>query len=38
MIVSSEGVFYADNTVNVTDQVLAQMEKDYKAENAKSGN
>ena len=38
MIVSSEGVFYADNSVNVTDQVLAQMEKDYKAESSKGGN
>ena len=36
-LIIGEGVFYADNTVDVTDQVLAQMQKDYKAETAKSG-
>ncbi len=37
-LIVGDGVFYKDNTVDVTDQVLAQMQKDYKTENAASGN
>lgn len=37
-LIVGDGVFYKDNTVDVTDQVLAQMQKDYKAENAAGGN
>ena len=37
-LIVGDGVFYKDNTVDVTDQVLAQMQKDYKAESAASGN
>ena len=33
-LILAEGVAYADNTVDVTDQVLAQMTKDYKAATA----
>jgi outer membrane protein len=33
-LILAEGVAYADNTVDVTDQVLAQMQKDYKAASA----
>lgn len=36
-LIVGEGVLYNDNTVDVTDQVLAQMQKDYKAASAKSG-
>ena len=37
-LIVGDGVFYKDNSVDVTDQVLAQMQKDYKAETAASGN
>ena len=37
-LIVGDGVFYKDNSVDVTDQVLAQMQKDFKAENAASGN
>ncbi len=38
-LILADNVIYADNTIDVTDQVLAQMQKDYKAAsgNAKSG-
>jgi outer membrane protein len=37
-LILAEGVMYADNAVDVTDQVLAQMQKDSKAAgNAKGG-
>jgi len=36
-LIVGDGVFYKDNSVDVTDQVLAQMQKDFKAESA-SGN
>lgn len=36
-LILSTGVLYADNSVDITDLVLAQMQKDYKAESAKSG-
>lgn len=38
LIIPGDSIFYKDNTVDVTDQVLAQMQKDYKAESAASGN
>ena len=37
-LIIGDGVFYKDNTVDVTDQVLVQMQKDFKAESAASGN
>lgn len=37
-LIIGDGVFYKDNTVDVTDQVLAQMQRDFKAESAASGN
>ena len=37
-LIVGDGVFYKDNSVDVTDQVLAQMQKDFKAETAASGN
>ncbi|HEV2333368.1 MAG TPA: OmpH family outer membrane protein [Gammaproteobacteria bacterium] len=37
-LIVGEGVFYADPAVDVTDQVLAQMQKDYKAVSPSSGN
>jgi Skp family chaperone for outer membrane proteins len=37
-LIVGDGVFYKDNSVDVTDQVLAQMQKDFKAESAASGN
>lgn len=37
LIVNAEGLFYKNKAVDVTDQVLAQMKKDYDAGNAKSG-
>jgi len=37
-LIVGDGVFYKDSTVDVTDQVLAQMQKDYKTENPSSGN
>ncbi|MGE5624986.1 MAG: OmpH family outer membrane protein [Bacillota bacterium] len=37
-MVIADAALYHDNTVDVTQQVLAQMDKDYKAENPKSGN
>lgn len=36
-MIVADGVVYHDSTVDVTDQVLAQMEKDFKAESSKSG-
>ncbi|MFI4967704.1 MAG: OmpH family outer membrane protein [Gammaproteobacteria bacterium] len=36
-LIVGDGVFYKDNSVDVTDQVLAQMQKDFKAETAASG-
>ena len=33
-LILAEGVAYADNSVDVTDQVLAQMQRDYKAASA----
>jgi len=36
-LIIGEGVFFADSTVDVTEQVLAQMQKDYKAGTPKSG-
>ena len=35
-LILGEGVFYADNNVDVTDQVLVQMQKDFKADSAGS--
>lgn len=40
-LILADSVIYADSTIDVTDQVLAQMQKDYKATNpgtAQSGN
>ncbi|HEV2109952.1 MAG TPA: OmpH family outer membrane protein [Gammaproteobacteria bacterium] len=37
-LIVGDGVFYKDNSVDVTDQVLAQMQKDFKAESAAGGN
>ena len=37
-LIVGDGVFYKDNSVDVTDQVLAQMQRDFKAETAASGN
>ena len=37
-LIVGDGVFYKDNSVDVTDQVLVQMQKDFKAESAASGN
>ena len=37
-IIIGEGVFYSDSSVDVTNQVLAQMQKDSKSENGKTGN
>ena len=37
-LIVGEGVFYADPSVNVTDQVLAQMQKDFKSGKPSSGN
>lgn len=37
-LIVGDGVFYKDNSVDVTDQVLVQMQKDFKAESASSGN
>lgn len=37
-LIVGEGVFYADPSVDVTDQVLEQMQKDYKTEKPSSGN
>lgn len=34
-LIIGEGVFYADRTVDVTDQVLAQLRKDFQAAQAK---
>ncbi|HET7921648.1 MAG TPA: OmpH family outer membrane protein [Gammaproteobacteria bacterium] len=36
-LIIGEGVFYADNAVDVTDQVLSQLQKDFKAQDSKSG-
>jgi outer membrane protein len=36
-LIIGEGVFYADGTVDVTDQVLAQLQKNFQAKGSKSG-
>src|SRR5690242_18183280 len=38
LIAGENMLFYFDKSMDVTDQVMAQMEKDFKAENAKGGN
>lgn len=37
-MIIGEGVFYADSTVDVTDQVLVQLQKDFQAKPAAGGN
>lgn len=37
-LIIGEGVFYADSTVDITDQVLAQLQKEFKSKDSKSGN
>lgn len=37
-LIIGEGVFYADDTVDVTDDVLNQLQKDFKSKDATSGN
>ncbi|MGH8371516.1 MAG: OmpH family outer membrane protein [Gammaproteobacteria bacterium] len=37
-LIIGEGVFYADDTVDVTDQVLAQLQKEFQSKDSKSGN
>lgn len=37
-LIIGEGVFYADDTVDVTDQVLTQLQKDFQSRDSKSGN
>ncbi|MGH8369616.1 MAG: OmpH family outer membrane protein, partial [Gammaproteobacteria bacterium] len=37
-LIIGEGVFYADGTVDITDQVLAQLQKDFQSQDSKSGN
>lgn len=37
-LIIGAGVYYADDSVNVTAQVLAQMQKDYKSRRPGSGN
>ena len=38
LVIPGDSIFYRDSTVDVTDQVLAQMQKDFKTENAAGGN
>ena len=38
LVIPGDSIFYKDNTVDVTDQVLVQMQKDFKTESAASGN
>lgn len=37
-LIIGEGVFYADDTVDVTDQVLAELQKEFQSKDSKSGN
>lgn len=37
-LIIGEGVFYADDTVDVTDAVLAQLQKDFQSKDTKAGN
>ena len=38
LVIPGDTIFYKDNTVDVTDQVLVQMQKDFKTESAAGGN